>query len=477
MGFYIKNEGKIVMRNCVLSIEEGNRWKDIAISFLVVTAGVTINLPVPYFKYVFLLFAFLLSIISLMELWSQKSLSDFVKSNFIFVLLSVYVFLLVGIKKLIQISNGELDSAISGFGEPMYILFALLFFGAFPKEKIILFLLSFAGSFMMIFLFTGHYTLFDIGNVCRTISVYENPNTLSVYAVVAGCFFMILALHFTKKWLKYSCVVGAAVAFSAIVNASSRAMYGGLAIACIIFIGVLIYQKGIKKKVIRISVSSVSYIGLFAVAAALFIVIYIPTPDNAIIDTTGKNLSVEESVSTEVEQPTKEDESSDEHDVESDDSLLTGVERLINNDDLSTPAAIKTNVRFVIWQRYLSNVSLDTFFGSEPGVTSLFFEEYGRDYAPHNILLYMLFVHGVIGVCLFMLLLIKLVYFFFKRHPFENNYVILVLCASALIAYGMLHNLANIGIFWCIIGMLNHYGRMKDSNTEEIAKSCEQSTF
>ena len=124
---------------------------------------------------------------------------------------------------------------------------------------------------------------------------------------------------------------------------------------------------------------------------------------------------------------------------------------------------LKSNIRLLIWKSYIDNISADGFWGSDPGVNSMFFAEYGRDYAPHNILIYMLFVHGVPAFALFMLLMLYFVKQFFSKKRFTMYYSIMVSCVCALIVYGMFHNLANIAILWCCIGMLNHYKRVTEA--------------
>ena len=453
------------------------------LSVLIVFSGVFLHLPIWHFKYLYMICAGCVSALACIKICLDGSIKSWIKENWVYLIFVVYLFLLVTVKKLIQIRNGTMDSIITGYGEPLYALFALLFFGAFSKKKIKLFMLAFVGTYVVVYSSTGFYSLYDVGNVCRSISLYENPNILSVYAVVSLAFSILLAVQTLKPVVRCFFALCGALSVSAIINSSSRAMYLGIVAAALLFVAMIIYFRVVQKRRFRLTMKFLPYICVFLAASAIFIYVYRPLPERAIInlvedenvqETTATSATESENLVDSSLQTTPEPENQET--AVSNSSVLFGVDRITNDEDLTITASATENIRFFIWKTYLDRVSLDTFWGSDPGTDTLYFEDYGRDYAPHNVLIYMLFLYGVPGLFLFLLLLIYFAKAFFTRKTFSVCYSVAVLCFFALLVYGMFHTVSKDAVFWCIVGLLKYvqqYGEgIKDFHESKKDSIC-----
>ena len=179
---------------------DGSKLGNCIISVMAVLCGVTINTPFPYFKYIFLLLASIVIVHSFIGLVYSKTLINFFKNNWMVCLLPLFMIVLVTIKHILVLGQGV--SPITGYGEILYIIFAIVACSLWRKEHLFLFLEAYVLTFTLVFIFTGHLTLYDVGYVCRTIGVYGNPNVLSLYAF-ASMFFSFLLFIYIKIKLRY----------------------------------------------------------------------------------------------------------------------------------------------------------------------------------------------------------------------------------------------------------------------------------
>ena len=107
---------------------QGKRWSRnyILLNILIIIAGITLNMPLPGFKYIFLLSAILLSGIGSIHILKEKVLFLFIKNNWSYILFCTLSFLIIAIKRIIMLGNGQDISIITGFGEVVLAAFGLI---------------------------------------------------------------------------------------------------------------------------------------------------------------------------------------------------------------------------------------------------------------------------------------------------------------------------------------------------------------
>lgn len=433
---------------------------NVLLGIFIMCTGITANIPLPYFKYLFLVLSILLIVCAGIFLLIKKELLMFVKTNKIFVLFGLYLFFLVTIKHIIIYFDSETSlSLVTGYGEVVYVLFGLLFFYVFSKEKITLFLVSYVLTFTTAFILFGKNTLYDYGGVCRTIGAYENPNTLALYACVA--LYMSFILLNNKNKLRCLYVVTAGIAFACILITTSRAMYLAIAGSCVVFIFLILFAKRKSKIIWK---NKVIYAILFVMTAICVVLLYYPKVENAIVDGTKGELA---------EILAQKEENNIEGSTSSGTDTQIGTEifnRVLSDENLSEGASKKNNTRFGIWKEYLRHIDEYILWGNYEGNDSMFFPEYNRNYVPHNIFISVLYKYGIMGLLLFAFILLKPVYTILKERKIQINQYILFTCMCAFVIYGMLHEATSTGIFWSIIGMLHNCQKF-DTSDKRLVKS------
>ena len=397
----------------------------------------------------------ILIVYSGINLFIQKEFVSFLKQNKPLILFGVYIALLVTIKHIIiYFDNTRSISLFTGFGEVVYVLFGLMFFYVFSKEKIVLFSMAYVLTFTFAFIIFGRNTLYDYGNVCRTIGAYENPNVLALYACTA-LYMSLLLINMKKNKSKYLYIVSAGIAFACVMITTSRAMYLGILGSCLIFLFVILIAKDRKKyKWSDVFKNKITYIVLFTITTICTIVLYYPKIENATVDgTKGElaNILAEREVS---------EKDTGQTDIEQNDVNQTEIgilNRVLSDANLSEGSTFKSNTRFKIWIEYLSHLNEYVLWGNYEGNDVMFFPEYERNYVPHNIFISILYKYGLIAFFIFIFILLKPVYIVLKERKIQINQDLLFMCMCSFAIFGMLHEATSTGIFWSIIGMLYNY--------------------
>lgn len=253
--------------------------------FLVVVAGITANLPLPYCKYSFLAVIMILLAYTAFIMIKQKKVMSFLKQNKFLFLFGIYIAVVVTIKHIVAYFDAESHlSLITGYGEVLYALFGIIFFYMFLKESMLWFSAAYVLTFSITFLFTGRNTLYDYGNVCRTVGAYENPNVLALYGCMALFLSLFLANYSKRKGIY---VIPLAISSAAIINSTSRAMYLALIASCVFFffLVIILNRQGLRSCVEFVK-HNIILIVLFLLATVLFSYVYSPKIENATVDGT-----------------------------------------------------------------------------------------------------------------------------------------------------------------------------------------------
>lgn len=427
------------------------------ISIIVVVAGVTANIPIPYFKYPYLFLVMLLIILAIIYLFINKKIPTFIKENWLFLSFGIYLCCIVTSKHILMFleKNSEM-SLLTGYGEVLYILFGLFFFNVYSEKKILLFMKSYVYTFVVAFLIYGKNTLYDYGNICRTIGVYENPNTLALYACVA-LYFSLFLYRYAKKKLKAIYFVTASVSVASIINTTSRAMYLAVAASSVFFLFTLFIKKYKRKYewknvIIKDSLS----LCVFVLTVAFFVILYYPKAENATVDATKDE--IEQVLESQMNRESQTNNKGENH--------KNIYNRIFGKEQSTVGASVKNNTRFDIWKEYLKNIKEYFLWGNREGNDALFFEDYDRMYVPHNIFLSVFYKYGFIGLILFCFVLLIPAVTVLKERQINMGQCILFMGMCALLIYGLLHEATNTGIFWSMIGLLNNYQKLEIYSTE-----------
>lgn len=438
---------------------QGKRWSRnyILLNILIIIAGISLNMPLPGFKYIFLLSAILLSGIGSIHILKEKVLFLFIKNNWSYILFCTLSFLIIAIKRIIMLGNGQDISIITGFGEVVLAAFGLIFACGFSYNQKKVLMEAYVLTFATAFILWGKNTLYDYGNVCRTIGAYTNPNILALYASVA--FFMSLLLVYnTKTVQKYIFVITSSISLACIIHTSSRAMYLALLIVCAIYLGTRLFAF-LKNKgnchIKVVSKSQVLNLILFVSMLLICLWIYYPKLENVVIDAT----------EGEVEKVLEEENSQM--------ANRTGVafDRILNEGGLSDRATIADNSRFDIWKEYFLHIKEYFWFGNQTGSEVLYLEAYGRDFVAHNMLISTFYKYGIFVLFIFGIVLLRPFCYFITSKKVKKNLGILILALCAIGGYGMLHETTTTGVFWMIVGMA--YGVKYNDKKQEYIKTYE----
>lgn len=411
--------------------------------FLVIVAGITANLPLPYCKYTFLAVIMILLAYTAFMMIKQKKILPFLKQNKTLFLFGIYISIVVTIKHIVAFFDAESQlSLITGYGEVLYALFGIIFFYMFLKESIFWFSAAYVLTFSITFLFTGRNTLYDYGNVCRTVGAFENPNVLALYGCMALFLSLLLASNSKRKGIY---IIPLAISAAAIINTTSRAMYLALVASCVFFLFlVIILNRSALRDCAKFIKHNIILIVLFLLATVLFSYVYSPKIENATVDGTKGGL---EKVLNEKE--TEEEMGQEDKVIEE-----NVYKRLVSDDNSTEGSTVKNNTRFVIWKEYMSHLDEYIWGGNREGNDAMYFPDYGRNYMPHNMFISIFYKYGIVGIVLFVIILVKMLWTVLKERCayLQRNLLFVGICT--FIAYGMFHDLTNTGIFWVLIGML-----------------------
>ena len=435
------------MDSAVYAIDtEINKKTNAVLNILIVAAGITIQTQVLFFKYFFLAAAVMLVCLSAFILFRQKCVLPFIRKNLLFLIFVTYVVVLVTVKKILSFGNPASPSVLSGYGEIVSFMFGVLLTSVYSRKKVIIFFASYTVSFAVLFLFTGFDTLYDFGNICRTVGAFLNPNVLAQYAT-ASMFFSLILFNYGKSSLRSVFLVTASVSCAAAVNSASRSIFLGIifaaAAALIVFLVYLLLKKN---NFPRISAKGAASAALFLLLSVLFVFVYIPKPENAVID----YMSGQEG-----------------EDKEADTNIFRGI---FSEDEDQKP--VQNDRRWGIWKGYLGRIEEYFLFGNEDsGTEVLYLENMGREFAPHNMLISCLFRYGIFGLILFTAVLLKIACTVLKLGRADLLNMLLFMCYCGMLLYGLLHEITKISVFWPAALCFLNYSKLSDDNSGLVLNS------
>ena len=467
-----------------------HRVRDRMLSFLVVLAGVFATDTILFSKYCYMAIIGLLGLLGLIHVGSQNgSVVRKLGNNSSLACLGLYMFMIVAGKQIVNlVANGISGSLTAGFGNVIYVIGAALFFSLYSIKKIRLFCSAYIITFCGIFLFTGKWTLYDLGDVSRTIGIYLNPNILALFSL-GTLFFSLLFYSRVGKAGKVGYLFSGALATASILNSGSRAMYIGM-ISAILLVILISARKNVFKLQAR-SLLIQTCISLFVMIA--MVLLFMPRMENAIIDNVHDIDKTDSSVcgiifsskSSEndsgdvwaesdniVENQEKFEEKqensvvqvkpqrqvnsqieihNEKNAVMSKEDSTTGIDRLFSR-HLTLAGAISTNRRFAIWKRYLERFGEYWLFGTGPNEDGLYFPEFSRIYVPHNLFVNIVFKYGFFALPLLMLALWKCFRpIMHKKHSLDST--ICLFCMLSCCVFSLFHDTIDYPIFWCIFAL------------------------
>ena len=399
------------------------------LNILIILTGVTIQTQAFSFRYIFLISAAVFVLITIVMLILSSQMSAVISKEKILSAFMIYIFIVVTVKQIMALTeNGISLSLVSGYGNVIYISFALFLMSVYSDSRKKMFFCSYITSFTGIFVFTGFNTLYDFGNVCRTISVFSNPNILAVYASVS-LFASLIMIKVIKKPYRFIFVFTAAAAAAAVVNSSCRAIIFGLLISAGAAAVLFVLKE---KRAPKISKESVIVWACVLILSMVLIQVYFPVPENAVIDYVNEGPYIV----------------SDDDDVKT----ISGADRILNNDQIRDPASYKENLRFVIWKGYAEKINDYFWFGtSSAGKERLYIDALDVEYAPHNILVYTFYEYGIFGFILFCLLLIRVCCMIIRMKSLSRTWILTLICLGTLVLFGLLHDAVNKSMFWIVV--------------------------
>lgn len=408
------------------------------LNIIAICSGITVNTPLPTFKYLFLITAFITIVYSMTFKFCNKT--GYIDKGILpFLLTGIYLILLISGKRFLSFFYlTENISIITGFGEAIYVLFGFIFFSMCELKKIKLFMLAYVATFTGCFLLFGQITLYDLGNVCRTIGAYGNPNTLALYGGVSLCFSLYL-LNMTER-KKYFFVLMAGISLAGVINSASRSMYLGILMS-LFCVGIffMLFQK--KKGSFLLSRRSLSLMAFFVLTSMFISFAYYPRSENAVINyaDTKKTDEVRQKSSNR-------------------DGAVSVIDRMVGKKEETQTSSFEGNKRFKIWGEYFNKIDDYLMLGADIDSGSLYFSESWRTYDPHNSFIYFLYKYGIPGLALFILLLIQAFTLTLSKGRLSKQQYILLFGFCAVLFHGMFHDAVKTGVFWCVMGITFRYG-------------------
>ena len=416
-------------------------WQINILDILIVLAGISATGTIYISKYVYIICITILCTCEIFHLVKTHALQKTIKNYIFFITLGLYSISLVLGKQILNLyENGITSSLVSDFGNCIYIIGAALLFGFYSKRKTNLFINSYILGFVGSFIMTGQDTLYDVGNVCRTLGAYDNPNHLAMHASAAFFFSLLFCIKRVGPSINLFYSAAAAISLAAIINSGGRAMILGLLVVflCALFLlGLYMLCGKIHIKRNEVNRNIVIYLW-FTVILVATISLYLPKVQNARINL-ASNATVKKNTN---QDSNKNDER----------SVIKILDRM-EDKKLTSAASFTENRRFDIWSGYIKHMNEYILFGSDINKDGLYFTEYGRVYASHNMIFYILFKYGIVGFLLFIMLLTHIFLQFIHKRRKTIELYIYYGCLLSLCIFGMLHESTKFPVFWCVIGL------------------------
>lgn len=431
---------------CSVFLDKKRLIREKSVTFLNIIAicsGITVNIPLPTFKYLFLITAFIAISYSIAFIFCNKT-GYINRGNFLYLSIGIYLFLLITGKRILSLAFvTENISIITGFGEVIYVLFGFFFFSMCELKKIKLFMIAYAATFTGYFLLFGQNTLYDIGNVCRTVGAYGNPNTLALYGGVSLCFSLYLLNMADKR--KYIYALMAGISLAGVINSASRSMYLGILIS-LFCVGTyfILFQK--RRHSFLLNRRSLLLAAFFLITAIAISFAYYPRSENAVINYVDKGNADKGNAEKARQKSSAREEA------------VTVIDRMVGKKEETETSSFEGNKRFEIWNEYFNKTDDYLLLGADIDSGSLYFSESWRTYDPHNSFIYFLYKYGILGLALFILLLIQVFTLTLSKGRLLKQQYILLFGLCIVLFHGMFHDAVKTGIFWCVLGLTYRYG-------------------